>query len=56
MPRPEDEQLIERFSDAVWLEDGLGEKTRQAYASDLYRLSGWLEQQANANIGEQSRR
>lgn len=48
MPRPDDEQLISRFSDAIWLEDGLGEKTRQAYASDLARLSGWLEQQPGA--------
>lgn len=56
MPRPEDEQLIERFSDAVWLEDGLGEKTRQAYASDLYRLSGWLEQQAGAPTLRSARR
>jgi len=43
--RSEDEQLIARFADAIWLEDGLGEKTRMAYASDLSRLSGWLEQQ-----------
>lgn len=48
MPRPDDEQLISQFSDAIWLEDGLGEKTRQAYASDLARLSGWLEQQPGA--------
>ncbi|WP_303291360.1 site-specific tyrosine recombinase XerD [Marinobacter sp. SS5-14b] len=45
MLRSEDEQLIARFADAIWLEDGLGEKTRMAYASDLSRLSGWLEQQ-----------
>ena len=45
MPRPDDEQLIIRFSDAIWLEDGLGEKTRQAYASDLYRLADWLQTQ-----------
>ncbi|OJT01128.1 site-specific tyrosine recombinase XerD [Marinobacter nauticus] len=45
MPRPDDEQLITRFSDAIWLEDGLGEKTRQAYASDLFRLADWLQTQ-----------
>ncbi|QFS86089.1 MULTISPECIES: site-specific tyrosine recombinase XerD [unclassified Marinobacter] len=45
MPRPDDEQLIARFSDAIWLEDGLGEKTRQAYASDLFRLADWLQAQ-----------
>ncbi|MGC8121281.1 site-specific tyrosine recombinase XerD [Marinobacter sp. VGCF2001] len=43
MPRSEDQQWIEQFSDAVWLEDGLGQKTREAYASDLRRLSAWLE-------------
>ncbi len=41
--RPEDEKVIGRFVDAVWLEDGLGEKTRQAYRSDISRLSVWLE-------------
>jgi len=46
--RAEDESLIARFSDAIWLEDGLGEKTRAAYASDLSRLSLWLQQQPGA--------
>lgn len=40
--RPDDEALIERFTDAIWLEDGLVEKTRMAYRSDLERLSRWL--------------
>lgn len=48
MPRIDDEQLIARFGDAIWLEDGLGENTRQAYASDLARLAEWLEQQAGS--------
>lgn len=43
--RPEDEAIIVRFTDAVWLEDGLGEKTRQAYRSDLERLAAWLVDQ-----------
>lgn len=37
-----DEELIQRFVDALWLEAGLGEKTRSAYASDLRSLSAWL--------------
>lgn len=41
--KAEDEDVVIRFVDAVWLEDGLGEKTRQAYRSDLSRLSAWLE-------------
>jgi len=43
--RPEDESIIARFGDAIWLEDGLGEKTRQAYRSDLERFSRWLASQ-----------
>ncbi|PAV27202.1 integrase/recombinase XerD [Tamilnaduibacter salinus] len=44
MPRARelDEELIQRFVDALWLEAGLGEKTRSAYASDLRSLSAWL--------------
>lgn len=56
MPRPEDEKLIDRFCDAVWLEDGLGEKTRQAYASDLARLSLWLEEQPGSPVLAAARR
>lgn len=41
--READERLIRRFLDALWLEDGLGEKTRSAYGSDLRKLSLWLE-------------
>lgn len=43
--RPEDEAVIGRFTDAIWLEDGLGEKTRMAYRSDLERLAAWLAEQ-----------
>lgn len=43
--RPDDEALIVRFTDAVWLEDGLGEKTRMAYRNDLERLAAWLVDQ-----------
>ncbi|NWO05417.1 MAG: site-specific tyrosine recombinase XerD [Alteromonadaceae bacterium] len=34
--------LIEQFCQSLWLEDGLGEQTRQAYASDLNGLANWL--------------
>jgi len=43
--RPDDDAIIRRFTDALWLEDGLGEKTREAYRGDLARLAQWLEQQ-----------
>lgn len=54
--RPEDEALIIRFTDAIWLEDGLGEKTRQAYRSDLSRLSVWLEMQPGSPLLAAARR
>jgi len=54
--RADDEQLISRFSDAVWLEDGLGEKTRQAYASDLTRLAEWLAEQPGSPSLARARR
>ncbi|MDX1754459.1 MAG: site-specific tyrosine recombinase XerD [Marinobacter sp.] len=38
----ENGRLIERFCEAIWLEEGLGENTRSAYRSDLERLAAWL--------------
>lgn len=49
-PRPEDEALIRRFLDALWLEDGLGEQTRAAYGSDLRQLSRWLQSRSHAPL------
>ncbi|MBW0148864.1 site-specific tyrosine recombinase XerD [Marinobacter arenosus] len=54
--RPEDEAVITRFTDAIWLEDGLGEKTRQAYRSDLARLASWLEEQPGQPLLKTARR
>ncbi len=48
MLQDDNAQLIEQFSEAVWLEDGLGVQTRQAYASDLGRLAEWLAEQPGA--------
>ncbi|MCH9826190.1 MAG: site-specific tyrosine recombinase XerD [Gammaproteobacteria bacterium] len=43
-PRPaaQDEAQIERFVDAVWLEQGLSAQTQSAYRSDLGLLARWL--------------
>ncbi|MEN8170071.1 MAG: site-specific tyrosine recombinase XerD [Pseudomonadota bacterium] len=38
----QDTALIERFSDALWLERGLSENTLSAYRSDLQSLARWL--------------
>jgi integrase/recombinase XerD len=51
-PIPVDAELIRQFVDVLWLEDGLGEQTRQAYSSDLVQLSLWLQsRQTDPNAG-----
>ena len=42
---PASEQLIiERFLDALWMENGLSQNTLSAYKTDLANLSSWLKQ------------
>lgn len=42
---PDSEQLIiERFLDALWMENGLSQNTLSAYKTDLANLSAWLNQ------------
>gem|GEM_PF-6446085 len=41
-PGDENGFLIDRFTDALWLEEGLSEHTLKAYASDLKQFSRWL--------------
>ncbi|NVD34641.1 site-specific tyrosine recombinase XerD [Marinobacter lutaoensis] len=48
--RTQDEAVVRRFTDALWLEEGLGERTREAYRSDLKRLSRWLAQRPGAPL------
>jgi integrase/recombinase XerD len=40
-----DDPLIDRFLDALWLEKGLSDNTRDAYRSDLALFNGWLKEQ-----------
>ncbi|WP_100640023.1 site-specific tyrosine recombinase XerD [Marinobacter salexigens] len=54
--RLQDEAVIARFVDAVWLEDGLGEQTRQAYRNDLQRLAAWLKVQRGSPLLVDARR
>jgi integrase/recombinase XerD len=43
MPTPmDDDALIDRFCDHLWLEDGLAELTLAAYRRDLRGFAGWL--------------
>ena len=39
-----DDSLIDRFLDALWLEKGLSDNTRDAYRSDLALFNGWLDE------------
>jgi integrase/recombinase XerD len=39
---PEDSAEIDRFCDALWLEDGLSKNTLAAYRQDLTDLAAWL--------------
>ena len=41
--RPENQRLIDAFVESLWLERGLSEHSRRAYASDLAHLARWLE-------------
>ncbi len=39
---PDDSAEIDRFCDALWLEDGLSKNTLAAYRQDLHDLASWL--------------
>ncbi len=39
-----DHPLIDQFLDALWLEKGLSDNTREAYRSDLTLFNGWLQE------------
>ena len=41
-----DEVIIERFLDAMWMERGLSENTLMSYRNDLKKLENWLEGQS----------
>ncbi|WNW13800.1 site-specific tyrosine recombinase XerD [Pseudomonas sp. DTU_2021_1001937_2_SI_NGA_ILE_001] len=36
--------LVDRFLDALWLEKGLSDNTRESYRSDLELFNGWLQE------------
>lgn len=45
---PEAAAIIDRFCDALWLEDGLAPLTLEAYRRDLRQLSDWLDKHGSA--------
>ena len=47
-PRRQSQQAIDQFIEALWLEDGLSDNTRQAYRRDLQLLADWLAHEGRA--------
>jgi integrase/recombinase XerD len=42
--RSDDAQLLERFTDALWLNDGLARNTLEAYRRDVAQFARWLRE------------
>ncbi len=45
-----DAELLDEFSDALWLEDGLSRNTLESYRRDLNKFSVWLLQQQKRGL------
>ena len=43
-------ELLDEFSDTLWLEDGLSRNTLESYRRDLNKFALWLEQHRNATL------
>ena len=50
-----DQALIERFTDALWMESGLSANTLAAYRSDLHAYALWLRKTSPAGLQEADR-
>ena len=50
-PREASQSSIDRFLDALWIEDGLSANTLAAYRRDLQGYADWLAQAANLAVG-----
>jgi integrase/recombinase XerD len=48
----DDISVVDRFADALWMENGLSDNTLAAYRRDLYRLSVWLKPQRRRGLAE----
>jgi integrase/recombinase XerD len=44
--------LLDEFSDSLWLEDGLSRNTLESYRRDLNKFAAWLEQQGRVSLLE----
>lgn len=47
-----DRELIARFTNALWLEEGLSENTQKAYGSDLSHFAAWLAEKQGKTLRE----
>ena len=47
-----DSSLIQRFIDALWIEEGLSQNTQLAYASDLQHFLDWVTQERGCRAVE----
>ncbi len=45
-----DAELLDEFSDALWLEDGLSRNTLENYRRDLNKFSNWLAKQQSGGL------
>lgn len=52
--RMNDSDLLDEFSDALWLEDGLSRNTLDSYRRDLNKFTGWLQKQRGCSLLEVS--
>jgi integrase/recombinase XerD len=43
-------ELLDEFSDALWLEDGLSRNTLESYCNDLRQFSVWLDKCSDKNL------
>jgi integrase/recombinase XerD len=50
MPKPVNDALIDRFCDALWLEDGLADLTLAAYRRDLKAFGDWLVKDRSSEL------
>ncbi|MFQ5488740.1 MAG: site-specific tyrosine recombinase XerD [Gammaproteobacteria bacterium] len=53
--READQQLLERFLDALWMERGLSRHTLAAYGTDLRGLAVWLAEDAGRGLADARR-
>jgi integrase/recombinase XerD len=51
-PAEADERLLERFSDGLWLNDGLARNTLESYRRDLAHCAAWLRKAAGKGLLE----